>query len=439
MTVVIDGDRIADIRPSNASDDLKGMHIIDGSGRFLIPGLWDGHVHAFVFPWQADLYFPLFIANGVTGVRDMGGAFPMTTINEVRAGIASGTRTRPRIVAGTMIDGPSPVWPFALPAGTAEEGRQAVATVADAGADFAKVYSLLPREAYRGVTEAANERGFPFAGHVPISVTAAEASDAGQRTIEHYTDSVLAYCATAEDEILAELRAAADSPEPVQAYSTAFFQLFPRMVETFDPAKAEGLASRFAANGTWLTPTLLLGQNAARAGDPALIADPRLRYMPAEVVSTWNPPEDPRSSPENRAIAEQSLEAAGVICQAMQRSGAGMIAGTDLGLPNVFPGFSLHDELALLVASGLTPLEALQSATRNTAMAVGLGDEVGTVEVGKLADLVLLDADPLAAITNTTRIAAVITNGRLFERPDLDGLLQDAERAGATPMASPAP
>jgi imidazolonepropionase-like amidohydrolase len=121
----------------------------------------------------------------------------------------------------------------------------------------------------------------------------------------------------------------------------------------------------------------------------------------------------------------------------MQRTGVALMAGTDVGLPYLFPGFSLHDELALLVEAGLTPLQALQAATRNTAQAVVLGDELGTVEVGKLADLVLLEADPLAAITNTTRIAAVVANGRLLVQPELRGLLQAAEHVAATPAASP--
>jgi imidazolonepropionase-like amidohydrolase len=123
----------------------------------------------------------------------------------------------------------------------------------------------------------------------------------------------------------------------------------------------------------------------------------------------------------------------------MQRAGVALMAGTDVGLPYLFPGFSLHDELALLVEAGLTSLEALQAATRNTARAVGLGNELGTVEVGKLADLVLLEADPLADITNTTRIAAVVANGRLFEKSELQRLLMAAQQTDATPAASPTP
>jgi imidazolonepropionase-like amidohydrolase len=115
------------------------------------------------------------------------------------------------------------------------------------------------------------------------------------------------------------------------------------------------------------------------------------------------------------------------------------MAGTDVGLPNLFPGFSLHDELALLVEAGLTPLHALQAATLNAAEGMSLGGNVGTIEVGKLADLVLLDAHPLAAITNTTRIAAVVVSGRLLERANLDQLLHAATQAGTTPAASPVP
>jgi hypothetical protein len=340
-----------------------------------------------------------------------------------------------------LVDGPAPVWPVALAADTADEGLQVVATIAEAGADFVKVYTLLPREAFLAIAEAANQRDFPFAGHVPITVTAWEASDAGQRTIEHYTDSLLPYCSTAEDEILTELRAAAAGPDPVQAYAAAFFGMLPRFLETFDPGKVQAMATHFVANQTWFTPTLILGQNAALAGDPAQTADPRLRFMPSQVVASWDPQGGIHPAPrtaEDRRMTRQLMDTGAAITETMQRTGVPLMAGTDVGLPHLFPGFSLHDELALLVEAGLTPLEALQTATRNTAQALGLGDELGTVEVGKLADLVLLEADPLAAITNTTRIAAVVANGRLFEKSELQGLLLAAEQA-ATTVASPTP
>ncbi len=454
VTVVIEGERIAEIRPSNTAPNADGMRIVDGAGRYLIPGLWDAHVHTFAFPWQPDHQLPLFIANGVTGIRDMGGAFPgsagddvdagfpMSGVDAIRAAIDSGERVGPRIVAGVMVDGPTPVWPVALGVGTAEEGRRVVATIAGAGADFAKVYTLLPREAYLAIAEAANERAFPFAGHVPIAVSAGEASDAGQRTVEHFSDSLLPYCSTAEDEILADLRAAAAGPDPVRGYAAAFFAAVPRLLATFDQGKVVALAHRFLANQTWFTPTLVVGRNAALAGDPALTADPRLRYMPPEVVAAWLPPADaatPAPTAEAPAWGPHLMATGAAITEAMRRTGVGLMAGTDVGLPFLLPGFSLHDELALLVEAGLTPLEALQAATRNAAQAVGLGDELGTIEVGKHADLVLLDADPLAAITNTTRIAAVVTNGRLLEKPELQGLLAAAEQPAATPAASPRP
>jgi hypothetical protein len=454
MTVIVDGDRIAEIRPASASETHERARVVDGAGRFLIPGLWDAHVHTFVFPWQPDHQLPLFIANGVTGIRDMGGAvpdsasdalgggFPMSDIDAIRAAIDSGERVGPRIVAGVMVDGPTPVWPVALAVDTAEAGRQAVDAITKAGADFVKVYTLLAREAFLAIAEAANERNFSFAGHVPIAVTAGEASDAGQRTIEHYSDSLLPYCSTAEDEMLATLRAAAAGPNPVQGYAAAFFAAIPRLLATFDQDKVVALAQRFVANQTWFTPTLIVGRNVALAGDSVLTADPRLRYMPSEVVAAWRPPADtatPASKPEALAFGPQLMATGAAIAETMQRTGVGLMAGTDVGLPFLLPGFSLHDELVLLVEAGLTPLESLQAATRNTAQAVGLGDELGTIEVGKLADLVLLDADPLADITNTTRIAAVVANGRLLEKPDLQGLLLAAEQPVATSAASPIP
>jgi imidazolonepropionase-like amidohydrolase len=162
--------------------------------------------------------------------------------------------------------------------------------------------------------------------------------------------------------------------------------------------------------------------------------------MPSDVVASWNLQGDVRPAErtaEEQAMTRQLMEVGATITETMQRKGVTLMAGTDVGLPYLYPGFSLHDELALLVEAGLTPLQALQAATRNTAQAVGLGEELGTVEVGKLADLVLLEADPLAAITNTTRIAAVVSNGRLLAQPELRGLLLAAERVAATPAASP--
>jgi imidazolonepropionase-like amidohydrolase len=433
MTVVVESERIGEIRPANPGRATPGARVIDGAGRFVIPGLWDAHVHTFVFPWQPDRQLPLFVANGITGVRDMGGTMPMTAIDEIRSAIATGTRVGPRIVAGVMVDGPIPVWPFALRAGTAEEGRRAVAEIARAGADFVKVYTLLPRAAYAAIAEAAKEEGIPFLGHVPIATTAAEASDAGQRTIEHFSDSLLVYCSTAEDETLAALRSAASGPDPVQAYGAAFFAALPRLVATFDPAKVEALAARFVANQTWFTPTLTIARAAAIGGTPAQTDDPRLRYLPADVVAGWKA--QSALPAEVRTTARGVEDAGAAATRTMRRDGVAVLAGTDVGLPFILPGFSLHDELALLVEAGLTPLEALQAATRDAARAVGLGRQLGTVEVGKLADLVLLDGDPLAAIANTTRIAAVVANGRLLERPALDGLLRAAEQEAATPAA----
>jgi hypothetical protein len=274
-----------------------GAEVVDGAGKTLLPGLWDMHTHI----TYAHAGLSLMLANGVTGIRDMGGAlpnaafdemgagFPMSAVDAILAAIASGERVGPRIVAGVMVDGPTPVWPVALAVGTADEGREVVAIIAEAGADFVKVYTLLPREAYLAIAEAANKRNFPFAGHVPIAVTAGEASDAGQRTIEHFSDSLLPYCSTAEDEILTELRTAAAGPDRVQAYAASFFGMLPRFLETFDLGKVEALATRFVANQTWFTPTLILGQNAALAGDPAQTADPRLRFMPSQVVASWDP------------------------------------------------------------------------------------------------------------------------------------------------------
>src|SRR6266436_4993488 len=194
LTVVITDDRITAIGKSADLHPPTNAVIVDASGKFLIPGLWDMHVH-----WHEKDYLPLFIANGVTGVRMMWG---MPEHFEWRKEVERGSLLGPRLlIASTIVDGPKPFWPGSLTARNEAEGRQAVTKAKQAGADFVKVYSLLPREAYFAIADEAKKQGIPFAGHVPISVSVAEASKAGQKSIEHLT-GILAGCSSREAELL---------------------------------------------------------------------------------------------------------------------------------------------------------------------------------------------------------------------------------------------
>jgi len=409
-TVVITGDRISAI--GNNVSLPPDAQLVDATGKFLIPGLWDMHVH-----WYARDTFTLFIANGVTSVRQM---FGNSDLLRWREQIAKGSLLGPRmVVASPIIDGPEPIWPNSIAVRNEDEGRKAVKRVKQWGADFVKVYALLPRDAYFGIADEAKQQGITFVGHVPNAVSPLEASDAGQKSIEHLTGILIA-CSDKETELRAKL-VKADSPEArSRVQATA--------LETYDEKKAADLLARFAKNQTWQCPTLTVLRSNAYLGDEHFRSDVRLRYIPRLLQQRWGFRIVNRSGGDN-AVAKQVLRKQLEIVGAMQKAGVPILAGTDTGNPFCFPGFSLHDELALLVIAGLTPVEALRSATLNPAKFFGLDQSLGTIEQGKIADLVLLDANPLLDIRNTQRINAVVSNGRLFDRRSLDKMLGEAEGA----------
>ena len=425
LAVVITGGRISAMGSSALLRAPTNAVTVDATGKFLIPGLWDMHVH----PYEKD-YLPLFIANGVVGVRVMWG---MPEHHEWRKEIEAGALVGPHLFIGSAIlDGPKPIWPTSIAVGNAAEGRQAVAKVRQDGAEFVKVYSVLPRDAYFAIADEAKREGIPFAGHVPLSVSVEEASEAGQKSIEHLT-GILAACSSREAVLLQMARETlakmltATEPTNLQTYLLQERRL---ALQTYSRAKAEALFTELRTNHTWQCPTLVVLRNMRYIHDEAITNDPRLKYLPREIRSFWNPAGDFRfrgETPEDTAVGQQVNRKELKIVGAMQRAGVEFLAGTDTPNPYCFPGFSLHDELGLLVEAGLTPMQALQAATRNAARFMGREQELGTVETGKLADLVLLNANPLKNIANTRRIDAVVFGGRLLARPVLDEMLAKIE------------
>lgn len=420
MTVVISGGRITALGNSRKVRVPKGAEVVDAAGKFLIPGLWDMRVHE----WNKEVFFPLFIANGVTGVRDM--FSPLPQIKQWRAEIAAGTTTGPRIVAaGIFVDGPYPFCaPCTIAVGNADEGRKAVLKVKEMGADFIKVYSMLPRDAYFAIAEEAKRQNMVFAGHVPESVSASEASDAGQKSIEHLS-GVIVTCSAKEEELRRENEARLRA-EGIRGDTAMLEQA--AALDTFDEKKASALFARFVKNGTWMSPTLSVLRAAALSDEASFRNDPRLKYVPDFLKKQWADGYGwkGRTVEDNaraRRVFQKQLEVVGM----MRRAGVRFIAGSDTANPYIFPGFSLHEELALLVQAGFTPMQALQAATRDAAQYLGLLDSLGTVEKGKMADLVLLGANPLAEIGNTTKIDGVVVRGRFLNRGRLDTLLRDAE------------
>ena len=396
VTVVVSGERIASVGKAGPP---RGARVTDGRGKFLIPGLWDMHVHM-RGTWDLGVrddacrtfFAPQFTKNGVTGVRDLWGS--LDDIRRLRAEIASGEAIGPRIVAaGNAVDGPRPALPGAIACANAEQGREAVVRLKRDGADFVKVYSLLPRDVYFAIAEEAGRQGLPFAGHVPNSVTAGEASDAGQKSIEHLQGVFLACSSRKSDGRFGEsLRAAAES---------------------YDAGKAAALFAKFVKNGTWHTPTLTVLRSAAYFGDAEYMKDDRIELLPEIIRRFWRAGGMGMDASEDPAGRRRQFERELRLVGAMHRAGVKILAGTDTPNPYVFPGTSLHDELALLVKAGLTPMEALAAATIRPAEYLGMTDSLGSIAAGKFADLVLLPANPLDDIGNTRRIEAVVLNGRV--------------------------
>jgi len=419
MTVVVEGQRIAYLGKSGDVQIPKSAKIVDAAGKFLIPGLWDMHVHTIFGDWipkDEKIILPLFVANGVTGVRDMGS--DLEAVKEWRAQIATGKLLGPRmIVAGPMIDGPTPRFPSSVPVSDSASGRKVVDDLKSAGVDFIKIQSLVPRDGYFAAASEANKLGITFVGHVPDAVRASEASSAGQKSIEHFT-GVFEGCSTMEDQLL-------------KGHKT-----LGQNVATFNPERAKTLIALFAKNQTWQVPTLAWERGQWLVDDIDLSQDPLIKYAPVawknrtwpmfkkDILETM----DTDPLPVRKRFVQMELE----MTLAMFRAGVPFMAGTDTAAGiHIFPGFSLHQELALFVEAGLTPMQALQTATLNPAKFLGTTADMGTVEKGKIADLVLLDANPLEDINNTRKIQAVVLAGRYFSRAQLDAMLHGVEVAAA--------
>ena len=418
--VMVRDGRIVGIVPGaelgKAREKLAGTWV-DGRGKFLIPGLWDMHVHMVFgdwFPRGKEITLPLFIANGITGVRDMGGE--LDVLQQWRKEITAGTLLGPRmVISGPMLDGPQPRFPSSVAIKTPEDGRRAVDDLKRRGADFIKLQSLLPRDAVFAIAEEARQQGITFVGHVPDAVRASEASNAGQKSFEHLI-GIFEGSSPLEDEFIKGAKTES------------------KFLSTYDPARAEALFALLAKNQAWQCPTLVWERGGNLIDEKDFAHDSRAKYVPAYWKDvTWKRFTDQvmhEFNTDDLATRKRFVEKELEVVNAMHRAGIPFLAGTDTP-PGVyiFPGFSLHEELQRFVAAGFTPMEALQTATLNPAQFLGLQDRLGTIEQGKLADMVLLDANPLEDIGNTQKIAAVIVNGRYLSRADLDKMLAGVEAA----------
>ena len=425
LTVVIKKGQITGVAKLGFVSPDHNIQIINANGKYMVPGLWDMHVHsAFVSPaWDEKVVYPLYIANGVTGARDMGG--DPDVLESRRDRIESGALPGPHLVIAGPFLAAAKSDKQTIAVNTPEEARQAVDAVKKRGFDFVKILSV-PRDSYFAIADEARKEKIPFVGHVPYSVSVREAVASGQSSIEHLSGVLLA-CSSREGEFRAQGLAALSSRD-----YAAYQKLGPQIMATYDPVKAGALFLQLAQSNTWQVPTLVWTQANSRVDDPDLLSDSRLKYVPASVRSQWDPAKLlANTSPDEltalKAEAARDLE----LVQTMHGAGVQFMAGSDGPDPYVIPGFSLHDELEWLVKSGFTPLQALQSATFNPAQFLGKMEKYGVVEPGHVADLLLLDENPLADIRNTRKIFGVVVNGKYYSHQDVDTMLQQVQKLAA--------
>jgi imidazolonepropionase-like amidohydrolase len=507
----IAGDRIVSIAPDDGNDetDPAAAVVVDGGGAFVTPGLWDMHAHILEYPGLpaaavAGATFPLYVANGVLGVRDMG-THDFDTLKRLREEVNSGKLLGPRLViSGRPLDGKPPTDWIKRPIATAAEAREAVRDLRASGADFVKVYERLSRAAYLAVADECRKQHLMFVGHLPLAVTPREAILAGQRGIEHMgqgrlRDRCYGYLPEGEkpapdaDPIAtsrlmrAMNNAFAGRVDPVWAPDTTAWiasttgqgilaaldrdlgpvqslvvlrrspraggmdvavlarqargermykfhveairriEWLPNEPDVELPGEVEALAAELRGRGVWVTPTLTPLRAIAHRLALMVKPDPRLVYVTSEVRDALQPSADPRYKTWTAVewdFIQRAYDRDARLAASLRRLGVRMLAGTDGVTDYCLPGFGLHDELALLVAAGFTPLEALQAATTEPAAFMNRSRDMGSVAVGKLADLVLLGGDPTANIRHAASIRAVVRGGRYLDRAELDGMLE---------------
>ena len=407
QTVVVANRRIASISPSDTVEVADGVEVVEAEGQFLMPGLADMHGHLPgrpLLPLDVKNLLFLYVANGVTTVRGMQGNRSQFTMRDQ---IGRGETIGPRLFVGsTAMSGARVTTP--------EQGAQLVREYQQNGYDLVKIHEGLTAEVFDAVAASANELGMPFGGHVPDEVGLRRALDAGQTSIEHLDNYVEALV---PDEALPAGASGVDG--------------LAGLLDVVDETQIPELAQATRAAGTWVVPTMVLWETAFYGQQTAAALReerPEVKYMPPEVVAEWDRAVGDRLATSDLATNRRISDLRRLIFAALHAGGAPLLLGTDS--PQIFsvPGFSMHREMALWVALGMTPYEVLETATRRVAEYFDATDDFGSVAVGHRADLLLLTANPIDDIANVASRAGVMANGRWMA----EGEIQERLAAVAT-------
>jgi hypothetical protein len=421
QTVLVRDGVIVAIGPSDELEFNESAIVVAVDGKYLIPGLADMHVHSS----PAEVSLPIFVGYGVTQIRNMGGAD--ADLLRWRADIEAGDRLGPRIVtAGPIVDGSPPALSFAVSVANADEAIAEMDAQQAAGFDFLKVYSLLSAEAFHAIAAHSREVDFPFAGHVPVTVTLGDAMRSGIKSIEHMTPPWV-NITVREDGPAAEIMSMRDRAARQERYPEIAEPLRNgewEVDDVFDSARRSELSVLAAEMDISIVPTLIVtdrGILTQRQEMEIRQTEPAMRFVNAQTLDRWSSdgPSDEIQEAQQVLFQEAYRQVA-----AMRDAGVRILAGSDSWSNWVVPGISLHQELGLLVEAGLTPYEALVAATRAPAEFLE-DDSFGTIEVGRRGDLIMLEANPLEDISATQSIAGVAIQNRWLARDELDAMLDE--------------
>lgn len=447
MAIAIDGGKITRIARARDIKASGSAQSVDARGKFVVPGYLDMHAHPLN---SSDVTgsLTLMLANGITGYRQMSGT-PEQLENRRQGKYAASADTPELLVTpGTILTREN--------AGSPEAAVAEIRKQKAEGADFIKVIDVDPPTFFAALKEA-KRLGLPFVGHLPPTVDVAQASRAGMHSIEHLgpRDSILLGCSTDEAALRREIaQTPVQAPpllagpamaalieralaNPIMMTRPAEFARYQRIIDTYSEAKCRKLAALFVAEDTWQAPTLIRLRTMEFGDDPQYRDDAKLKYLPAATRQLWGELAQQfpsRISPESREILTKFFALQLKLVKLFEKSGVKMMAGDDLGGIWVVPGFGLHQEFDLLAQAGLTPLEILQMTTLNGAKFLGREKTMGSVARGKVADLVLLDANPVADVGNLHRISAVVRRGTYYSTAALTEM-KDRTAARQTAVA----
>lgn len=423
--VVITGNKITDIT-THRKNNIQTTAVINGENKYLMPGLWDMHIHILAHEWY-KWQLPLLRANGIIGFREMWGNLKLA--DSIKTEMQKGTLPYFHFIAsGHILDGKKPFQENSTPVATPQAAIRIVDSLINAKSDFIKVYSFLEPDVFYAIAKRCKERNFPFAGHVPHTVWLTGASEAGMASMEHLYGFLMEACESSDSALfLMQQSEKAFENGNKEERKKIWIKFHALTLNHFSEAKLRSIAQVLRKNNTYIVPTLVTLRGGYFTNDTSFINDPRLKYMSQETRDYWK--EETENDLKKNSELEwqnkrQRWQVEQRIIKILSEEKVSIMAGTDSDNPYAFPGFSLHDEMALYVEFGMKPIDALRTATINPVKFLKMTDSLGTIEKGKLADVVLLDVNPLENIKNTTRINTVIANGKVYSKRYIDSVLK---------------